>query len=246
LHFFGDVIEAAYDPIGLFASGVWSENQGAVSNRLGDFWRSQPADLTELAHQSNTPAAIGGSVLFKQPGAAAVELHKNGKAAHSINDRGLGDAALVQERFFLNVHINRIFPIDRHRLAAIGTRSDFHVQSKCARFFFATERFAARGCDERNECCEQIGIEAAYGSPHIAAKTTEQFDKVKRLYGKTVQQSGETTAARKLSQAQEAESKGTKGTVMRGAAVWSVERWSAGHGDLRISTVCRSSFIIEV
>ena len=81
------------------------------------------------------------------------------------------------------------------------------MQAKRARFFFATERFASACGAERNDCCEQIGIEAGYGSPHIAAKTTEQFDKVKRLYGKTVQQGRETTAARNLSQAEETKSK---------------------------------------
>jgi len=93
------------------------------------------------------------------------------------------------------------------------------VQAQRARFFFAAERFAPAGGAECNECCQQIGVEAAYGSPHIAAKTTEQFDKVKRLYGKTVQQGRETTAARNLPQAEETESKGKNNEdVARGKA----------------------------
>lgn len=87
------------------------------------------------------------------------------------------------------------------------------MEPECAGFFFAAEAFAAWKHDQRKKPGEQIGVEAGYGSPHIAAKTTEEFGKVKRVYGKTVQQGGEATAARELSQAQETESKGTQGKV---------------------------------
>lgn len=78
------------------------------------------------------------------------------------------------------------------------------MQAQRARFFFAAERFAAGCSRQRNEPCEQIEIEAAYGSPHIAAKTTEEVHNVKRLYGKTVQQGGKTAAPCELSQTKEA------------------------------------------
>jgi len=82
------------------------------------------------------------------------------------------------------------------------------MKPQSAGFFFSSERLATGRRDRHKEHGEQIGVEPAYPNPHIAAKTTQEIGKVKRLYGKTVQQGGETPAPSELQQAQKGEGQG--------------------------------------